>query len=94
MGAAATALTVTGCSAQLGDRYGQDGAAPDRISDVHYIEVFRNADDFPNVAKMCIDGLGFAATSTPRGESTGGAPIIRVQEWDAECKTRIPGAPQ
>lgn len=85
--AAAGALVLGGCSDQLGDRGGEDGAPPDKILDVDYIEVFRNADGFPNVSRVCIEGVAFATSSTGRGDSSGGAAIIRVPEWDAVCKT-------
>lgn len=47
--------------------------------------MFRNADGFPNVSRVCVDGIAFATSSTGRGESSGGAAIIRVPEWDAVC---------
>ncbi len=47
--AAALVLALNGCSDQLGDRGGSEGAEPDKISDVNYIEVYRNADNFPNM---------------------------------------------
>ncbi|GAA2602538.1 hypothetical protein GCM10010399_36560 [Dactylosporangium fulvum] len=80
-------LALAGCSDQLGDRGGKDGAAPDKISDVDYVEVYRNADNFPNVARICIRGIAFAATSSgPRGEDSNAAPsLVRVPEWDPTC---------
>jgi hypothetical protein len=72
-------VLLAGCSAQLGDRGGTEGAAPDRISDVDFIEVFRNADNFPNMARMCVDGLAFASSSS------GGPSLVRVPEWDGWC---------
>ncbi|GLX96588.1 MULTISPECIES: hypothetical protein [Herbidospora] len=87
MGALLVALLLTGCSEQLGDRGGEAGAPPDKISDVDYIEVFRNADNFPNVARICVEGVAFASTSSgARGESGVANPsLIRVPEWDAKC---------
>lgn len=82
---AALVAVVTGCSEQLQDRGGQEGAPPDFIGDVDYVEVYRNADAFPNVARICVRGIGFAGTSTGRGESGGSGPIIRVAEWDSFC---------
>ncbi|GAB1819573.1 hypothetical protein [Herbidospora sp. RD11066] len=81
------ALLLTGCSDQLGDRGGNENAPPDKISDVDYIEVFRNADNFPNVARICIEGLAFASTSSGlRGESGVANPaLLRVPEWDTKC---------
>jgi hypothetical protein len=82
---AAVLALLTGCSAQLEDRGGTEGAAPDSIGDVDYVEVYRNADYYPNVARVCVLGLGFATTSTGRGESGGATPVIRVAEWDGFC---------
>lgn len=82
---AGAALALGGCSDQLGDRGGEAGSPPDKILDVDYVEVFRNADGFPNVSRVCVDGIAFATSSTGRGESSGGAAIIRVPEWDAVC---------
>lgn len=84
---AAVLFALTGCSDQLGDRGGDEGAAPDKISDVDYIEVYRNADNFPNVARVCIRGIAFAATSSgARGEDSYAAPdLVRVPEWDPTC---------
>ena len=81
-------LLLTGCSDQLGDRGGDDGAPPDEVLDVDYVEVYRNADGFPNISRACVDGRGFATSSTGRGDSSGGASIIRVPEWDDFCATK------
>jgi hypothetical protein len=85
--AAVLVFGLAGCSAQLEDRGGDEGAPPDFIGDVDYVDVYRNADDFPNIARVCVEGLGFATTSTGRidGQSMGGAPLVRVAEWDAFC---------
>ncbi len=84
------ALLLTGCSSeQLGDRGGQENAAPDKIGDVDYIEVFRNADNFPNVARICVEGLAFASTSSGLRGSEGAAAapaLLRIPEWDAQCR--------
>lgn len=82
------ALALTGCSDQLGDRGGVDGAAPDYIGDVDYSEVYRNVDGFPNIARTCVLGLGFATPSTGSGESGGATPLIRVTEWDTFCASK------
>lgn len=82
--AAVLTVLVTGCSEQLGDRGGDEGAPPDRIADVDHVEVFRNADKFPNVARICVEGLAFASTSS----SDPG--LVRVPEWDRECAKHRP----
>lgn len=86
-GTALVILLLTGCSKQLGDRGGDEGAAPDRIADVDYVEVFRNADNFPNVARICVEGLAFASTSS----SDPG--LLRIPEWDKVCAQHRTGAP-
>jgi hypothetical protein len=78
-------FVLAGCSAQLKDRGGEEGAPPDFIGDVDYVDVYRNADHFPNVARICVLGLGFASGSTGEGESSGATPVTRVPEWDAFC---------
>lgn len=88
--AAVAALVLTGCADQLGDRGGVPGAKPDYIGDVDYTEVYRNVDLFPNIARVCVLGIGFATPSTGRSESGGGAtPLVRVPEWDAFCATKV-----
>lgn len=88
---AIAALALTGCSAQLGDRGGQEGAPPDLIGDVDWVVVYRNVDAFPNIALTCVRGIAFATPSTGRGEAGGGAtPLLRVPEWDAECALHPP----
>lgn len=98
-GAVVAALLLTGCSSdQLGDRGGKENAAPDRVGDVDYIEVFRNADNFPNVARICVEGLAFASTSSgTRGESGVANPaLLRIPEWDAKCAeySKTPPSPK
>jgi hypothetical protein len=84
------ALALAGCSDQLGDRGGKEGAEPDKISDVDYIEVFRNAEDFPNVAMVCVRGIAFATTASRDGASS--PSLIRVPEWDPRCPGTSGGA--
>jgi hypothetical protein len=88
-------VVLAGCSAQLGDRGGDEGSPPDRIGDVDFIEVFRNADNFPNIARMCVDGLAFAGTSSGlRGEDAVANPaLLRIPEWDPTCVGRTFSAP-
>lgn len=94
------AALLSGCSArgsgappQLQDRGGVEGAGPDFVLDVTYVEVYRNIDHFPNIARVCIRGIGFAVTSTGEGASAGATPLIRVQEWDSFCASKEPRAP-
>lgn len=83
------AVALTACSQQLGDRGGQEGAPPDHIGDVDWIEVYRNADNFPNVARLCLLDRGFAATSSGlRAESATSPALIRMSEWDGFCASK------
>lgn len=89
--AVAALLLLSGCSDQLGDRESGAGKNADRIGDVGRVEVYRDADNFPNVARICVDGLGFSSTSSGwRGgedENERAAPALsRVPEWDATCR--------
>ena len=81
--AALAGLLLAGCSQQLGDRTGGAGRDPDRLSDVDYVEVYRNIDNFPNLAKVCVDGVAFAATSSRDGQTS--PSLVRVPEWDRTC---------
>ncbi len=90
--ATACLLVLAGCSAQLGDRGGQNGAPPDFIGDVQWVEVYRNVDRFPNIARVCVLGLGFATPSTGsasgEGGTNGATPLLRVPEWDTFCAVK------
>ncbi len=39
-------------------------------------EIYTNVDKFPNINRICIDGVAFATTTRDY------EPIIRVPEWD------------
>jgi hypothetical protein len=92
-------VLLAGCAArsgappQLADRGGVEGAAPDFILDVTYVEVYRNIDHFPNIARVCVRAIAFAVTSTGEGYSAGATPLIRVPDWDAFCASKEPRAP-
>lgn len=91
VGAGLSLVLLTGCAEQLGDRGGHEGSPVDVVSDVDYIEVYRNADLYPNIAKVCVDGLGFATPSSGRSDSGGGAtPLLRMTEWDQFCSGKRP----
>jgi hypothetical protein len=47
------------------------------IDDPDKIEMYANVDSFPNVVRLCIDGVAFATTTRDY------EPIMRVPEWDA-----------
>lgn len=82
-------LILVGCTPdQLGDRGGDSGNRPDHIGDVDYVEVYRNADQFPNISRICVQGLAFASTSSGSRGSEGAdadPSLLRVPEWDTFC---------
>ena len=95
----AAVLVLAGCATQpsapppaLQDRGGVEGSGPDVVLDVSYVEVYRNIDHYPNIALVCVRGIGFAAPSTGAGASVGATPMLRVPDWDAFCATKEPGA--
>ena len=59
----------------------------DSLRDLEDVEVrdpdsavlYNNVDKYPNISKLCIDGVAFA-TTTREWE-----PLLRVPEWDATC---------
>jgi len=80
------ALAAVGCSEQLGDRDDGGGKSPDQLEDVDYVVVYRNIDNFPNIAQVCIDGIAFATTSSRGGtESPSNPSLLRMEEWDRVC---------
>ena len=76
----AAALLLTACgSDNFRDVKGVKSQDPDSI------EVYNNVDKHPNIARVCIDSVAFATTT--RNFSA----IMRVPEWDNECKLRSAG---
>jgi PBP1b-binding outer membrane lipoprotein LpoB len=83
----AGAVLLAGCSAEAQDRKGGSGQKADRITDVDSAEVFRNIDNFPNIERVCVDGVAFAATRSYNDTESVAPNLIRVQEWDGKCGT-------
>jgi hypothetical protein len=81
---AAGVLALAGCTGQAAqDRESGAGLKPDRVADASEVVVWRNADDIPNVATFCADGLAWAATLSRDGVT---APqLLRLPERDARC---------
>ena len=66
------ATVLVGCSNQTKrDLEGVPVREPDKS------EVYLNVDQYPNVTRLCIDGLAFATTTRENN-----AAIFRVPEWD------------
>lgn len=64
-------IGLAGCEEQLKDLHGADARDPDRV------EVYTNYDRYPNIVRICIDGVAFATTTRDY------EPVMRVPEWDA-----------
>jgi PBP1b-binding outer membrane lipoprotein LpoB len=79
-----TIFALSACSAESQDRESNAGA--DRVTDVDTAEVFRNIDNFPNIERVCIQGVAFAATrSSTDSNDRLDSNLIRVPEWDNKC---------
>lgn len=63
-------FAAVGCTSTLQDLEGVDAIPPDEI------QVYQAPDLFPNVAKVCINGKGFALTTREHDALT------PVPEWD------------
>lgn len=69
---AAVALLLTGCQEQFQDLdtqfYSDPGEIrqqyPVLVTNPESVTIYRNADGFPNVAIVCVDGVPFSATSS------------------------------
>lgn len=70
---AVSAFALAGCSNQVvRDLEGVPVKDPDKA------ELYVNVDEFPNINRVCIDGVAFATTTRDAQ-----AAIFRVPEWDA-----------
>ena len=66
-------VAAVGCTSTLQDLENVDAVPPDSY------EVFQSPDLFPNIARVCIDGVAFVATTRDYQQ------ITRIKEWDAYC---------
>lgn len=66
----AVALALAGCGSSRRDLNGIPNKDPDKA------EMYSNVDGYPNVVRICIQGVAFA-TNTRQYDS-----MIRVPEWD------------
>jgi hypothetical protein len=69
-GAVAVVLSLTACGSSRRDLNGIPSKDPEKA------EMYANVDGYPNVVRICIDGVAFA-TNTRQYDS-----MIRVPEWD------------
>lgn len=74
--AAVAVLVLSGCS-QTEER-DLEGV---KLRDPNKAEHYTNVNGHPNISRICIDGVAFATTTREY------APILRVPEWDAWCKS-------
>ena len=72
------ALSLTGCTSTLQDLEGIQAQHPDKI------EVFQNADLFPNIELFCIHGVAYLITTRDY------APVQRAAELDKVCPKSEP----
>lgn len=72
------ALLVAGCGDGQQVRDVEDIPAQDPAK----VEIYNNVDQYPNIVRVCIDGVAFATTTREY------EPVLRVPEWDSTfCET-------
>lgn len=64
---------LAGCTSTLQDMEGVDASPPDAF------RVWQSADQFPNLARTCIDGVAFLLTTRDYQQTT------HIPEWDKFC---------
>ena len=65
-------LGLSGCEGQqVRDLEGVPIRQPDKA------EIYANVDQYPNITRICIDGVAFATTTRDY------QPVMRVPEWDS-----------
>lgn len=86
------ALALTACTpAQNQDRDGGAGSAPDSVYDTSLVEIYRNADNVPNVAYFCAGDFGWASTLSNDG--TAAPALTRLPEYDSKCADQPDAGP-
>lgn len=78
--AIATLAMVTSCGAGNPSTDDLKGVSP---SYPNYAAVFMNVDGFPNIAMVCIQGVGFETNSRQYNS------VTEVPEWNAFCEKQI-----
>lgn len=66
---------LAACGQERKDLEGIPSTEPEKI------QVYVNVDQHPNIARVCVGGVGFATTTRQYGDA-----VIRVPEWDAWCR--------
>jgi hypothetical protein len=81
----AALVFATGCTKpELQDRSSGAGRSADGVKDAYEVEVWRNVNNYPNVAIFCADGLAFFAASTDQHSGSRGT-LGRLPERDELC---------
>lgn len=78
-------LSAESCDAPADDRTTGKGTAADGYQDTSQVVIWRNADQIPNVATFCADGLAWAATLSSDGMKVPN--LLRIPEHDSRCGT-------
>lgn len=82
--AGAVTLVLAGCTPTANqDRTVGGGKLPDSLYDTQLVELYRNADNIPNVAYFCAGKFGWAATLS--NDSTSAPTLIRFPDYDKRC---------
>jgi hypothetical protein len=63
---------MAGCGSSRRDLNGVPNQDPQKA------EMYANVDGYPNIVRICVDGVAFATTTRNYGDA-----IMRVPEWDA-----------
>ena len=77
-------LLFAGCSEQPSDD--RTNKSADGFEDATKVVIVKNADQVPNIALFCADGLRFAATLSSDGAKQ--PQLVRVPEQDSMCSGR------
>lgn len=81
--ALAVLLPSAGCDPNPGLRDAGREHEIEDVRDIDDITVFRNYDNWPNIARVCADGVAFAVTRSADGAKS--PSMVRVAEWDRKC---------
>lgn len=73
-------LGAQSCDTPSSDR---ENKRADGYADVYDVTIWRNADDVPNVAMFCVDGMRFASTLSADGVKQ--PQLVRIPEQDRRC---------
>jgi hypothetical protein len=75
------AILLSGCGGSLAGGGGFKDVESVEPKDADSYTLLNNVDGYPNIVRVCYEGVAFATTT----RDAAGA-ILRVPEWDASCK--------